>query len=678
MKVDEEEMKAKKLCELEQIYETLNKRKTSMTTPTDYNIQNSQQEKINVVTPNKRANIRNDKGMKQNKEKKLTKQWENKKQSTLKFGKPNNIYAKKDMMKYKKVKCALTEHGENIESLTSSTEMKQTVTFNTPPDLKENKQQKITIKEQERHSYTARFKIHIVQDKANVGLILYQIMELWRNADSTSVLHNFFDEECANDMIDHENKIPDDEELLKKYMAGTREVKGKLLFALKFSGKCNMKYIKGQVYPWMAANRSYVTMDKLKSERIITLGFFTKVHPDYHNRTDFKASLEEMLMEQKIKEKVNLYPRKIWTMNKGIRIVTRALVIEVPSYRREEISEVLITQKNQCYTSAEYVPFSNINDNAYEQMMANIFTTQNQYLHSLDQKTVYGVNNAQEEILTKRGIEITFQDWVEQLAYDGIHFIDTCEIGQNGSLHIIYEKKYEHLIQKLFSSDMATTARDFFHEEVVKKIFGTNVPKVVGTRQFTPSEIAYADVLKRKYVQQNNPNKDMEEQVHEHHPMKLNKKNLYYSKFAKPNIMKQNTHEEDSRRESNMEQVMNRLTKLEEASTKTEDIFNDGAKSEISTISQEEWSKSLEEKIMSKMQDMNINIMKTVEQNRKTTVTLIEESEQKTLRNFEERLDTKLERRFENFFSQMEMLMMNKSTTDTLNVQRKSGSGKIE
>ena len=142
--------------------------------------------------------------------------------------------------------------------------------------------------------------------------------------------------------------------------------------------------------------------------------------------------------------------------------------------------------------------------------------------------------------------------------------------------------------------------------------------------------------------------------------------------------MKQNTHEEDSRRESNMEQVMNRLTKLEEASTKTEDIFNDGAKSEISTISQEEWSKSLEEKIMSKMQDMNINIMKTVEQNRKTTVTLIEESEQKTLRNFEERLDTKLERRFENFFSQMEMLMMNKSTTDTLNVQRKSGSGKIE
>ena len=322
--------------------------------------------------------------------------------------------------------------------------------------------------------------------------------------------------------------------------------------------------------------------------------------------------------------------------------------------------------------------FSNINDNAYEQMMANIFTTQNQYLHSLDQKTVYGVNNAQEEILTKGGLKISFQDWVEQLAYDGIHFIDSCEVGQNSSLHIVYEKKHEHLLQKLFSSDMATTAREFFNEEAVQKLFGKNVPKVVGTRQFTPSEIAYADVLKRKYVQQNNPNKDMEEQVHEYHPMKLNKKNLYYSKFAKPNIMKQNTHEEDPSRESKLEQVMNRLTKLEEASTKTEDILNDGAKSEISTISQEEWSKSLEEKIMSKMQDMNVNIMKTVEQNKEATITLIGESERRTLRNFEERLDTKLERRFENFFSQMEMLMTNKSTTETLNVQKKSVSGKTE
>ena len=123
---------------------------------------------------------------------------------------------------------------------------------------------------------------------------------------------------------------------------------------------------------------------------------------------------------------------------------------------------------------------------------------------------------------------------------------------------------------------------------------------------------------------------------------------------------------------------MNRLTKLEEASTKTEDILNDGAKSEISTISQEEWSKSLEEKIMSKMQDMNGNIMKTIEQNKEATVTLIGESERRTLRNFEERLDTKLERRFENFFSQMEMLMTNKSTTETLNVQKKSVSGKTE
>ena len=45
MKMDEEEMKAKKLYDLEQIYEDLNKRKISMMTPNEYNIQNSKQEK---------------------------------------------------------------------------------------------------------------------------------------------------------------------------------------------------------------------------------------------------------------------------------------------------------------------------------------------------------------------------------------------------------------------------------------------------------------------------------------------------------------------------------------------------------------------------------------------------------------------------------------------------------
>ena len=575
------------------------------------------------------------------------------------------------------VKCSQSTHGENINSLTSSTQIKQTVSFNIPPGTKEKKQQKIIIKEQERHLYTARFKIHITQDKVNVGLILNQLTQLWRNADSTSILHNFYDEDSASDMIDHENKIPEDEELIKKYMAGIREVKGKILFALKFSGKCTLKHIKGQVYPWMAANRSFVTMDKLKSERITTLGFFTSVHPDYHNRTDFKASLEEILAEHKIQEKVNIYPRKIWTMNKGMRIITRALVIEVASSRREEISEVLITTKNQCY-NAEYVPFSNINDSEYNQMMANIFTAQNQFLYNLDQKTVYGVQNAQEEIQTKDNLVITFQDWVEQLAYDGIHFIDSCEVGQKNTLHIVYERKYEHLIQKFFSTDMATMARDFFHEEVIHKLFGTNSPKIIGMRQFTPSEIEYADVLKRKYVTSDNSSIRGSEQKHETPPLKLNKKELYYSKFSRPNTMKQNTYDDDESKGTKIEQVMHRLSKLENLSTKTDDMIHDSVKSELSTISQEEWSKTLEEKITKKLQDMDEKIMKKVEQNNVTTVNLIQESEKRTIRNFEERLDTKLDKRFETFFSQMEILMSKKSTTDTLNVREKSVSGKIE
>ena len=115
-------------------------------------------------------------------------------------------------------------------------------------------------------------------------------------------LHNFYDEQNANDFKDHENKIREDEETVKKYMAGVREVKGKLLFALKFSGKCSIKHIKSRVYSWMASNRSYATMDKIKSERITTIGFFTHIHPDFHNRTEFKRAIEQLLEKNNVQE----------------------------------------------------------------------------------------------------------------------------------------------------------------------------------------------------------------------------------------------------------------------------------------------------------------------------------------------------------------------------------------
>ena len=87
-------------------------------------------------------------------------------------------------------------------------------------------------------------------------------------------------------------------------------------------------------------------------------------------------------------------------------------------------------------------------------------------------------------------------------------------------------------------------ARDFFNEEVIHELFGTSTPKVMGTRQFTLSEIAYADVLKRKYIKDDHIHMNNNEQIHETSPLKLNKKDLYYSKFSKPNTMKHNAHDE--------------------------------------------------------------------------------------------------------------------------------------
>ena len=127
--------------------------------------------------------------------------------------------------------------------------------------------------------------------------------------------------------------------------------------------------------------------------------------------------------------KLNIYTRRIWTVYKGEKVITRALVVEVPTQHREIITKVLVTKKDHFYDTVEYISFSRIDDGFYNETMMNIFTTHNRYLQNMEKKTIYGATNVQKDLTMNNDTVITFREWLEQFIFDDTRFVEACEVG---------------------------------------------------------------------------------------------------------------------------------------------------------------------------------------------------------------------------------------------------------
>ena len=87
--------------------------------------------------------------------------------------------------------------------------------------------------------------------------------------------------------------------------------------------------------------------------------------------------------------------------------------------------------------------------------MRNIFIQQNDYLHRLERKSIFGVSNPQLDCKLKNRDEwITLQEWFEELHWENTKAFVACELGQSKSIHVIYEKDKEDLVNKILQKDM--------------------------------------------------------------------------------------------------------------------------------------------------------------------------------------------------------------------------------
>jgi len=181
------------------------------------------------------------------------------------------------------------DQGLNVAAVSTDTQPCEKFLKTKPPKVTSVLKNNSKNKSQVRHSYTARLRLNLSKfDSVNVGFVLRQMFQLWKEADSSIILLAHNDEENADMWIDDIQKIPDEQNLVEEYVAGLYQYNEKLHFSLRFSGHQDLKKMKLKIFAWMKSNDSFVTIDKVKAVLVHTIGFFYKIHPDFFNREVLK------------------------------------------------------------------------------------------------------------------------------------------------------------------------------------------------------------------------------------------------------------------------------------------------------------------------------------------------------------------------------------------------------
>ena len=374
-----------------------------------------------------------------------------------------------------------------------------TMNKNSPPEVIKTLRKSNNTVNQLRHTYSARVRLFIGTNPINVGLVLKQMFDLWKEADPSIILLAHVNETDNTLMIDDTNKIPDEEQEIKKYVAGLYSYNQRLHFTLRFSGHQELSMMKKRVFSWMGRNRSFATIDKVKASTVHTVGFLHHVHPDFYNREVLKDKIKKHIGGLSNGDDINVFPRKMWIMNNDKKLQTRALVIEVPKESRDSINKHMMNFSLQEYQNLTYIPFSHVTDESYHKTMTEIFYQQNLYLHKTVKKSLFGIADATTKFQAKSGDVISFQDWVRSVTYEDRTFLEACEVSHNGSINLIYDAREEQIVQDLFGQDVKKAAGLFFNDTDMEQIFSIERTHIESSNRVGQEDLDYALFLKRKF-----------------------------------------------------------------------------------------------------------------------------------------------------------------------------------
>ena len=457
--------------------------------------------------------------------------------------------------------------GTNIGMFTSVQESSNSapVNINKAPSIATQNESthKIAVNHVEKHFITCRFKLSIKGQSCNLPHMAKQATKLFRSVDPS--LHIMpFSTNVNNQVLDTEENLPHDEAALKTWVVESSIQKDKLHFTMRYSTIKEVGALSKKIFPWMKANRSYVKIDKITSEKISCLGIFEGLHPDFRNRDTFKQFCLQHIKKYNpvLKPEISIYPRSVYAGAGLEKVESRAVVIEVAVEEADLIMQALSHTFSGAYSNVTFVPFTKT-DETYSSILRQVMIEQNTMLHSTKRKILHGLTNIEEFFTMKDGTSMSIRNWLLSAKSDEAKDTDTLiqhvDFTTNKSVSIIFNKKYEVILHTLLR-DIEQELLKYFPQEVVAQVYDSSKAvklNPINSRVITDSEKLWVDAIKRKYTV--NPQSDNNDFCN---PPNKNRKVLYHGPSTPPDQLQDNSF--DTSPSSTQESLVQRITQLEE------------------------------------------------------------------------------------------------------------------
>ena len=409
---------------------------------------------------------------------------------------------------------------------------------------------KVPIQTVSKREITCRFKIRIEGGTCNLPLLVKQVVKLYRGVDPSLTVLPIESPDDDSLILDHEDSIPETETALKQWVTNVMPNHERVHFTMRFSLIKPLNVISGPIFAWMKLNRSYVKMDTIRSEKIVTLGFFEGFHPDFQSRDKFKQYCLEHIKSKAADLSsfttgdFSIYPRAVYVGSTMDKVTTRAMVIEVGIDHSNQVLQSLSSIFNDMYSKVTFIPFTKMNDE-YQIVLKMAMLKQNKFLHTLKRKQIRGLINPHAMLQKKDGQDISLCQWLQSARNEtgpDSQLIQSVEETRFNTTSILYHENNSALVMSL-CQNLKSNMEKHFPPSALSVVFTDTyspTPLTV-SRVITDTESTWASIIKRKYLQNPQEGAPLPQSSHSLPPSKL-RKSVYYGTTKTPSSLREDTH----------------------------------------------------------------------------------------------------------------------------------------
>ena len=317
--------------------------------------------------------------------------------------------------------------------------------------------------------FYVRAKLAANNASVHAPSLIRKFFRILRQADPTTLLLPFQEDEDDNGIITDDKQLPSDQNAIDKWAAGIHMTQfNKLNFSLRISNTLSFKELKNTIIQWCMNNKCWVSFDHIKSSKIFSAGWIKGIHPILYNRSNVKQYITSK--KSNLMNKINVYTKSIWQTNKdGKRTLTEAMVIDGSYEERDEILESLFQlQWKGVYKDAAFIPFKLTPKFSIEHQ-SKAMMLQNEYLKTLYSKTVE-CTNTDEILKSEEGGDIKITNWLMAARHNGESLLEHAEIVTPKLIRIIYKKENEEHVRTLMIYMFDIFAESFGREVAIKML----------------------------------------------------------------------------------------------------------------------------------------------------------------------------------------------------------------